>query len=134
VTQWELQGHAHAALITSTYIYPILSFLLFSFFGACSHTLLPPFSHSPLSENITPLENQIVELAAGIYGIQAEQDYMKIREQAHCNFQAWKMHIMRAACVAARTTSSHHQPHHIIVAACTTTHARNRCVMRSLES
>lgn len=31
------------------------------------------------------MENQIADLAAGVSGVQGEQDYMKIREQAHRN-------------------------------------------------
>jgi hypothetical protein len=71
----------------SLFLYLYLSYSLLSSSFSLVRVLILycPFPHSPLSENITPLENQIVELAAGISGIQAEQDYMKIREQAHRN-------------------------------------------------
>jgi len=36
-------------------------------------------------EHLTPLENSIMQLSEGVTAIQAEQDYMKIREQAHRN-------------------------------------------------
>eukprot|EP01111_Echinosteliopsis_oligospora_P012896 TRINITY_DN448_c0_g1_i1.p1 TRINITY_DN448_c0_g1~~TRINITY_DN448_c0_g1_i1.p1 ORF type:complete len:207 (-),score=56.28 TRINITY_DN448_c0_g1_i1:71-691(-) len=36
-------------------------------------------------DDITPLENSITQLAEGLSAVQAEQDYMKIREQAHRN-------------------------------------------------
>jgi len=36
-------------------------------------------------EHLTPLENSIIQLTEGVNAIQAEQEYMKMREQAHRN-------------------------------------------------
>jgi len=36
-------------------------------------------------EHLTPLENSIMQLTEGVSAVQAEQEYMKMREQAHRN-------------------------------------------------